>query len=296
LISVNVGSIIDERWWFMAEMSNKESGIQWLKEIGDCYRDEFRGPQGEARAEVKKILDQINQAKISIKDSAAEIELEKIALEIKEFLDKRSPKDLDLTSPTLKDCLKDDDRSAADTLIGINNLYEKISENSFDLCESLCDYLLATSRKQAERYVARELMLRHCEVSGEESEQITSAIKLAECMAKLCESLTQQEFADMVLDVQQATNKPWLWLALLNNMVSGDIKKTNNEFLIPALAYNLERDPIKSHPDIQTRIAWLSHSGDENTQAILAGLKNETPEDNAAPADYYLQQLNIDNF
>ncbi|MFN4896399.1 MAG: hypothetical protein ACK5HO_11480, partial [Pseudomonadota bacterium] len=127
-------------------------------------------------------------------------------------------------------------------------------------------------------------------------EQITSAIKLAECMAKLCESLTQQEFADMVLDVQQATNKPWLWLALLNNMVSGGIRKTNNEFLIPALAYNLERDPIKSHPDIQTRIAWLSHSGDENTQAILAGLKNETPEDNAAPADYYLQQLNIDNF
>jgi FMN phosphatase YigB (HAD superfamily) len=139
-------------------------------------------------------------------------------------------------------------------------------------------------------------MLRHCQVSGGEPEQITSAIKLAECMAKLCESLTQQEFTDMVLDVHEATKKPWLWLALLDNMVSGDIKKTNNEFLILALAHNLESDPIKSHPDIQRRIARLSHRRDENTKAILAGLRKETPTDNAATDGFDPPPLTMDDF
>jgi hypothetical protein len=286
LISVNVGSIIDERWWFMPDMPN----IPWLK-------NEAHVPQGEPGEKVNYILSAINLAIISIGERAtAEKELKKIEDEITAFLGNRSPKDFDLTMPTLKDSISCTDKSAADTLIGINNLYEKISENSFDLCESLCDYLLATSRTQAKRYVARELMLRHCEVSNEELEQITSAIKLAECMAKLCESLTQQEFADMVLDVQKATMKPWLWLALLNNMVSGGIRKTNNEFLIKALAYNLERDPIKSHPDIQRRIAWLSHRRDENTQAILAELRKETPIDNAATDGFYSPLLTMDNF
>ena len=164
-----------------------------------------------------------------------------------------------------KERLRPDDPTTAyitDLLVDAHLAFKPLRDHP-NIKEELCDYLIRPGLQEKERFATRELLEVYCKEAGKDT-QVKESILLAEALAIL-EKPLKKDFGEMRLDdLRDLTQKPKLWIALLDNLIDGDVRGSNHYLVIDCLKDNLAL--LRDDSLIQERLASLKSATDINSK------------------------------
>lgn len=180
----------------------------------------------------------------------------------------RSQVTLNLAAGTLaaqKERLRPDDRTTAyitDLLLDAHLTFKLVRDHP-NIKEELCDYLIRPGLQEKERFATRELLEVYCKKAGRDT-QVKESILLAEALAILEKPLKMDSSEMRLDDLRDLTQKPKLWIALLDNLIDGAVRGSNHHLVINCLKDNLGL--LREDSLIQHRLASLASATDRNSK------------------------------
>jgi hypothetical protein len=128
-----------------------------------------------------------------------------------------------------------------------------------NLKHELCTYLIRPALPEEDRFATRELLEMHAVTHGRDA-QMKDSMRLAESLAIL-EKPLRLDSGEMRLDeIAALTEQPGFWIAVLDNIIDGSIRRTNHEALVNCLKKNLAR--LQEDSTVQAHLASLARSTD----------------------------------